>query len=530
MKKLTCIDLFCGCGGISLGMLRAGFDVIAAIDFNHEAVETVSKNLRDVRHALQKDLTKFHPSELEKIIGTDDVDVIVGGPPCQGFSVARKRDGANTGPRLIEDDRRHLYQEFLRYVSHFQPKVFVMENVLGIKTAAHGKYFTDVQKEARTIGYRVHPQVERVSELGVPQKRIRQLIIGTRLDLASYFPSKLPLAPRATSSPTLGHAICDLPVIKPGGGEESVEYDMDRRHQYVGKYGRKFLYETAEVAKATALTSHVARPHSERDLRDFARLNEGEHCGRAMKRGEKFEFPYDKDNFKDRYTRQHRDHLCSTIVAHMSKDGLMFIHPTQNRSLTPREAARVQGFPDWFVFPPARTQQYRLIGNAVPPLVGESIGLAVKAYLKKAEQKARSRPDVPTNSDDAARLVASLIAGPHKKSLHLVPADEFRRAWLSIGFLFPQLHPVSALENGRQVSNDAGTNSQLKLIYPRLVAPFYVQSGWPVALERVAREACRRHESNDLHAHDFYCDDAAAAGLIHQNRNKTGRRLRAELR
>ena len=99
-------------------------------------------------------------------------------------------------------------------------------------------------------------------------------------------------------------------------------------------------------------------------------------------RGIEFEFPYDKTSFKDRYTRQSRWHPCSTIVAHLSKDGLMFIHPTQNRSLTAREAARVQGFPDWFCFPESRTQAYQLIGNAVPPLVAEAVGLAVRDFLQ----------------------------------------------------------------------------------------------------------------------------------------------------
>ena len=129
-----------------------------------------------------------------------------------------------------------------------------------------------------------------------------------------------------------------------------------------------------EIKRAAKLTAHRARPHSERDLGDFFKLREGENCAEAMRRGVAFDFPYDKENFKDRYTRQHRMEPCSTIVAHLSKDGLMFIHPTQNRSLTPREAARIQSFPDWFEFPIARTHQFRVISNAVPPLVSEAVG------------------------------------------------------------------------------------------------------------------------------------------------------------
>jgi DNA (cytosine-5)-methyltransferase 1 len=138
MKRLTGIDLFCGCGGFSLGLERAGFTVLAAVDFNPEAIRVFRKNFPNVPHVLQEDLTGFPPLELAKLIGAVEVDVIVGGPPCQGFSRVRQRDGANSGPRMVKDDRRHLYKEFLRYVGFFHPKVFVMENVPGIRSAEGG--------------------------------------------------------------------------------------------------------------------------------------------------------------------------------------------------------------------------------------------------------------------------------------------------------------------------------------------------------------------------------------------------------
>lgn len=367
--RFTFIDLFAGCGGFSLGMERAGFKCLAAIDFNEQAIAVFRRNFPDVPQALQKDLTDFPSHELAKLLGNEEVDVIVGGPPCQGFSGVRQRDGANSGPRMIEDKRRNLYRELLLHVQYFRPKVFVMENVLGIKSAVGGRYFARVQQEARAIGYRVHSQIERAFDLGVPQKRMRQLIIGTRLDLPDYFSSELQPPPRAAARPTLGEAICDLPPLRADGGNQEAKYDKERRKAHVSKYGRRYLYGTLEVQRATKLTAHRARPHSDRDLRDFARLREGEHCSQAMKRGEEFEFPYDKGSFRDRYTRQHRNEPCSTIVAHMSKDGLMFIHPTQSRSLTPREAARVQSFPDWFEFPVPRTHQVRVIDKAIPPLL-----------------------------------------------------------------------------------------------------------------------------------------------------------------
>ena len=523
VRANTFIDLFAGCGGFTLGMERAGFKCLAAIDFNKEAVKVFRKNFPHVPHALKKNLTRFTAADLAKRIPDAEVDVIVGGPPCQGFSTVRQRDGANSGPRLIEDQRRYLYQEFLRYVEFFRPKVFIIENVLGIKSADGGQYFTRVQKEAREIGYRVHSQTERAVDLGVPQKRVRQLIIGTRLDLPHYFHSELRRSPRAVESPTLGEAISDLPRLKAGAGEEETRYDMTRRKAHVAKYGRRYLYQTLEVQRARKLTAHRARPHSERDLRDFAKLREGEHCAEAMKRGEEFEFPYDKENFKDRYTRQHRNEPCSTIVAHLSKDGLMFIHPTQNRSLTPREAARVQTFPDWFQFPIARTHQFRAIGNAVPPLVSEAVGIAVKSYLDLTTEKQRAlRFDLsplPKNQVEALQWLLDLVRATDNKTLRLVPIPTFKRGWYSIAFLYAGLHPDSALEHGRELCSDVEGFPEIRRIEPRLLAPYYVQSGWPVVLAPIAEEAWRRYEGNALGDDEFYCSEAVIAGMCSRSAN-----------
>jgi len=367
-------------------MERAGFRCLAAIDFNVEAIETLRLNRPHIEHVLHRDLTAFGPEELSDIISLSTVDVIVGGPPCQGFSTARQVDGANHGERLTDDPRRHLYQELLKYVSFFRPKVFVMENVLGIKTAAGGEYFTRVQSEARALGYRVHGQVEDARQLGLPQKRRRQLIIGTRVDLPGYFQTALKPAPRGKPGTNLGDAISDLPPLQAGQGVNERDYDVNRLIKSLLEGGAKsscYLFDVLELDHSKKLTNHVARPHSERDLRDFALIREGESSASAMRRGVEFEFPYKKSSFKDRYTRQSRFAPCSTIVAHLSKDGLMFIHPTQNRSLTPREAARIQSFPDWFRFPDARTHSFRMIGNAVPPLISEAVGLAVISYLEK---------------------------------------------------------------------------------------------------------------------------------------------------
>lgn len=501
-------------------MERAGFTCLAAVDFNPEAVAVFQKNFAHVPQVLEKDLTKFPPADLAKSLGTESVDAIVGGPPCQGFSTVRQVDGANNGTRMVQDERRFLYREFLRYVEFFQPKVFVMENVLGIRSASEGEYFVRVQKEARTLGYRVHAQVEDCVELGLAQKRRRQLFVGTRADLPDYFRGELKAARSACDHPPLWEAIGDLPPLKAGEGEESCDYDMERRKAHVERFGRRYLYSVLEIERAVKLTGHRARPHSERDLRDFLLLKEGENSAEAIRRGVVFEFPYDKSTFKDRYTRQHRMEPCSTIVAHLSKDGLMFIHPTQHRSLTPREAARIQSFPDWFEFPIPRTHQFRVIGNAVPPLVSEAVGIAVKSYIEKTMKHFTTvtfdLAPVPKDEEQAVQWLLPLL-DLEKAALRGVLDSDFKRAWFSIAFLYAGLHPDSALEHGRSVANDAQDYPQVSRLEPRLVNPYYEQSGWPLVLAPVAKEAWRRYEAGSINDDEFYCSEAQMAGICHRS-------------
>jgi len=255
-----------------------------------------------------------------------------------------------------------------------------------------------------------------------------------------------------------------------------------------------------------------------------------------MRRGVSFEFPYDKENFRDRYTRQARNGPCSTIVAHMSKDGLMFIHPTQDRSLTPREAARVQSFPDWFEFPASQTHQFKLIGNAVPPLIAEALGNAVDSYLRAhAAGRVVSDPVlqgfVPSNIEEATDRLVGLVNVADKKQLFRMAREEFLRGWCSIGFLYPDLHPDSALEDGTRTSGTSvHARGELGRIAPRLAAPHYVHSGWPVAVVPVVREAWRRYQAKQFTEQEFYCSEAVLASIRCRHEStkvRSGERQRA---
>ena len=525
---LTFIDLFSGCGGFSLGLEWSGLSCLAAIDFNEPAIDTFKANHPHVPHALVRDLTKFGPKDLDKLLCSQRVDIVVGGPPCQGFSKARQVDGANHGGRLIHDARRDLYREFLRFVKYYQPRLFVMENVPGIKSAVGGEFFTRVQVESRELGYRVIPYEVEAWRFGVPQKRMRQLIIGTRRELPLFIPDRYIRATHVEPgmavpdglefAVTLGEAIGDLQAIYAGDEKFERDYDRKCRSAHLKQYGKRYTFDVLQADKADKLTAHTARPHSLRDLRDFHRLKEGENSRQALARGAEMEFPYDRENFKDRYTRQHRDQLCSTIVAHLKKDGLMFIHPTQIRSLTPREAARVQSFPDTFKLPESRTNAYAQIGNAVPPLVGKAMGLAINEFLIAAEDGDRISPrlsvKLPATRDAAIEKLEQFIESLYLRQLSTLTKDDFLDAWWAVGYLHPNLHPDAAQANGKEVSR--GTRRGVSFV----LEPVYVRSGWPVELIPIAQEARRRFESHLFSEDEYYCSAAVMAGAVINNLSK----------
>ncbi len=502
--KLKFIDVFSGCGGLSYGLERAGLECVAAVDFNPIAVNTFNLNHKHPVGFI-RDLTQFEPEELANIIGATEIDLVVGGPPCQGFSTARTQGGANFGKKFADDPRRDLYKRFLKHVEFFKPKIFVMENVLGINSMGSGIYLTKIQEASRGLGYSVSPVQLNCWEFGVPQKRIRQLFIGTRVGLPLFVPNRYLIkthsltAKNDSAEPivTLGEAICDLPHLQANDGAVESKYDLVLRQRHLKAYGARYTIDLMQADQALKLTWHVSRLHSERDLRDFLRIREGENSKNAIARGEAMETPYSMESFADKYKRQSRYELCSTIVAHLKKDGLMFIHPTQNRSLTPREAARVQSFPDTFQFSGHRGNVYEQIGNAVPPLAGRAIGFAVKAYLKNSESSAVRPKFKELEKNKAIKVLEELLSFKNQGVLGRMTAKEFLRVWNLIHIVHPTLHPETALNRSGEVHMAASGTSDI-------LAPFYKRSGWPLALIPIAAEASIRHSNKELSEEDYY--------------------------
>ena len=370
-------------------MRDAGFRVLAAVDSDPHAAAVYRENRISEHPILQEDLRGLKPERLRRVVGGRPVDVIAAGLPCQGFSHARQVDGANSGERLVADGRRELFRPFMEHVRFFKPRMFVIENVVGMRSAEGGRIYDALFHAAREAGYELDCEVLRAARFGVPQKRARLVYVGVRKELPP-FSVKERVRPTHSETDkgggglkprvTLWEAIGDLPRL--AAGEEKRRPDRGRLKNHLRRYGGRYLKRVVGASPDRELTAHAARPHSARDLGDFGKLREGENSGQAEERGEKMDFPYSRESFRDRYTRQHRNRPASTIVAHMSRDGLMFIHPTQLRSLTPREAARLQNFPDDFLFSVAQTHQYRLIGNAVPRLLFRAVGRAAAKYLR----------------------------------------------------------------------------------------------------------------------------------------------------
>jgi len=384
MKSL---DLFCGCGGMTLGFKWAGFHSVVASDIDVNCGKTINKNFPETEFFLG-DIASLSKDELIRILGENKIDVVTGGPPCQGFSLANKNSN-----KVQDDPRNRLFYEFVKVIKWIEPKAFVMENVKGLLSMHKGEVIKTILKEFMNagIGYNLDFRVLKASDYGVPQNRERVIVIGIRKDLGLIpeFPEKL------DKTVTVNEAIMDLPEIDAGGGDDEMVYDKKAFTDY-----QKFMRKDSLVIK-----NHVAMKHTPRLVERFKAIKPGQNLidvwesHGAVKRGN----PNEKSNskFSQNNQRLHLDRPAPTIAASFQSN---FIHPVKDRNFTAREGARLQSFPDDFIFEGMRTKmsweiglsQYQQIGNAVPPLMAKAVADRLKQVLEKG--------NIPTLIEGQAKL------------------------------------------------------------------------------------------------------------------------------
>jgi DNA (cytosine-5-)-methyltransferase len=330
MSKYKIIDLFSGSGGLSLGFAQAGFENLFSVEFNHQAAKTYRKNFP--HHTLiEGDIKEVSNSKIRELQNNNIVDIIVGGPPCQGFSIA-----GNIGRRFVDDERNKLFKEFVRFVHVIQPKMFLMENVARLATHNKGQTIKEILTEFENLGYDVKAEVLQAADYGVPQKRQRIFIVGTKFGVFHY-PKKQGI------TPTVRETIDDLPPLKNGQSSE--------------------------------IPNHFAMTHSEQMLQKMSYVKDG---------GDRNDIPTEirpKSGDVRKYIRYASNKPSVTVTGDMRK----IFHYNQNRALSPRELARLQTFPDNFIFEGNSISIQQQIGNAVPPKLAKAIAEEIKKTLKSYE-------------------------------------------------------------------------------------------------------------------------------------------------
>lgn len=375
MKK-TLIDLFAGCGGLSLGMEYSGFKPVFVNEINPAFCDTYksNSNLSDDKYFVG-DINELNKklNDYEKIF--DDVDLVCGGPPCQGFSMANRQ-------RIIGDPRNNLYKAFLFFLSRVKPKFFVMENVKGM--AKKIDEILDDFHEYLGDEYIFSYSLLNARDYGVPQNRERFFIIGNRIGVNVGQVFEDIKNDKSDKVFVLKDALEDLPKLKPNRmkNNSSIEnndcgfFEIDYNYRVTPFYS--FINNDRKVGK---LYNHKNRFNNDRDIKIFGLLPQGAN---SLHPSISEIMPYKSRNhiFKDKYFKLDENEFCKTITSHMKFDCNMYIHPTEPRGLTPREAARIQTFPDDYVFKGSQNGWYAQIGNAVPVKLAEVIGKHIIKNLR----------------------------------------------------------------------------------------------------------------------------------------------------
>lgn len=384
-RTWNCIDIFAGAGGLSEGFRQAGFEILAANDFNDDAARTCKLNHPEATF-LSGSISDLKAIDFlrEADLAVGELDCLIGGPPCQAFSVYNHQRG-------MHDERSGLFREYLRLVKGLLPKTIVMENVTGITSVADGRAVKEIYKDLTALGYHVEHRTLKAEEYGVPQERRRIFFVASRIGPVAWpAPSHGPNSKSKKLFVTVKDAIGDLPLVGMNEGKEVALYtkhatsdyqlEMRKRSKYVTNHIGPFLGEINRER-----LKHIPQGGSWRDIpHKFlpAGMKQARRC----------------DHTK-RYGRLDPKGLSSTILTKCDLHWGAYIHPTQERTLTVREAARFQSFPDRFTFTGARVEQYRQVGNAVPPLLGRAMAKAVARALEASSERKSRRVPLFTETD-----------------------------------------------------------------------------------------------------------------------------------
>ncbi|WP_340160265.1 DNA cytosine methyltransferase [uncultured Hoeflea sp.] len=369
MARPTAIDIFCGAGGLSEGFRQAGFAVLVGNDIDKAAAQTFKATHKEAVF-LEGPIGNWSAADFLKAatLKRGELDVLIGGPPCQGFSVYNHQRG-------MHDERSSLYLEYLRIVEGLLPKWVVLENVTGITSAGDGAAVNAIVQGFEELGYRVEAKILKAEEYGIPQERRRIVFLGTRTESPIQWPEKTH-GPGLKPFVTVDDAIGDLPPLENGASFKGNAYIRPPVSDY-----QKELRNGA-----TKVLNHFVPKLGDINLRRLEHIPPGgswrdipiDLLPAGMKRAKR------SDHTK-RYGRLRWEGLSSTILTKCDIHWGAYIHPSQQRSISVREAARFQSFPDWFEFSGSQTEQYVQIGNAVPPLLGRAIAKAIKRASTRGE-------------------------------------------------------------------------------------------------------------------------------------------------
>lgn len=392
------LDLFAGAGGLSCGLEMAGFTPILANEIEPEYAETYRHNHPDTRLVVD-DIRTICEDDLSKTLGlgVGELDLLAGGPPCQGFSI-------NAPIRSLDDKRNHLFRDYLRIAEVLQPKAVLIENVPGIISLGRGTVVEQIYKELDRIGYTVSHRILFAGHYGVPQMRFRTIFLAVRgrkrdilfpepeydaTAVANFTGAKelclhpSPLFTEMKAHTTVWDAVSDLPEIESGNnGGGTFEYRAEPQGWY-----QELLREGSP-----RIHNHVCNRLGKVNLERLRHIPQG---------GSWRDIPFDllpaglkrarRSDHTRRYGRLHPEQLCSTILTKCDPHWGSFFHPTQDRVISVREAARIQSFPDKYVFLGSVTKQYEQVGNAVPPLLAKALGEAINLMIEDAERKSRKK-------------------------------------------------------------------------------------------------------------------------------------------